>query len=153
MNALFVSVTEFAGGILLIAGIGHEAGGSAAGTGYAGGLHRGLDREALASIFSDPSPFAKADPFPFLCAAVVALVFGAGVASADYLLAAAQGRSGYLRAWRRLPERGRVRNELWLVSGVNMRWIDSRAGQEQHRMLVAKRLDEHAVRRKLQAPV
>ena len=86
-NALFVSITEFAGGILLIAGFGTRL----------VGLLLALDmlvayivadREALASLFSnDPSPFAKADPFPFLCAAVVALVFGAGIASADYLLA------------------------------------------------------------------
>jgi len=46
------------------------------------------DRTAFLTIFSnDPSTFVKADPFPFLCAAVVALVFGAGTVSLDYLLA------------------------------------------------------------------
>jgi putative oxidoreductase len=45
------------------------------------------DREALVSIFSDPGKFYNADPFTFLFAAVIVLVFGAGLFSLDALIA------------------------------------------------------------------
>ena len=44
------------------------------------------DFEALTSIFSDPDKFVKADPFPFLLAALVVFVFGPGLFSIDALL-------------------------------------------------------------------
>lgn len=86
VNAVLVSLMEFVGGILLIAGLG---------TRLVGLLlafdmlvaYVASDRAALASIFSDPGKFYNADPFTFLFAAVIALVFGAGVWSVDYWLA------------------------------------------------------------------
>jgi putative oxidoreductase len=43
------------------------------------------DKEAFHSIFSDPDKFVKADPFPFLVAAVIILLFGSGAISLDAL--------------------------------------------------------------------
>jgi len=45
------------------------------------------DREALTSIFSDPGKFYVADPYTFLFAALMVLIFGAGLFSIDALLA------------------------------------------------------------------
>jgi putative oxidoreductase len=45
------------------------------------------DREALFSIFSDPGKFYVADPYTFLFASAMVLVFGAGLFSVDALLA------------------------------------------------------------------
>jgi len=45
------------------------------------------DREALLSIFSDPGKFYSADPYTFLFASVLILIFGAGAFSIDGLLA------------------------------------------------------------------
>src|SRR5215469_4345192 len=44
------------------------------------------DFEALTSIFSDPDKFVKADPFTFLLAALIVLVFGPGLFSIDAIL-------------------------------------------------------------------
>jgi putative oxidoreductase len=44
------------------------------------------DFEAISSIFSDSDKFVKADPFPFLLAALIIYVFGAGKFSVDALL-------------------------------------------------------------------
>ena len=45
------------------------------------------DREALSSILSDPGKFYAADPYTFLFASVLMLIFGAGLFSADALFA------------------------------------------------------------------
>src|SRR6516164_8655914 len=45
------------------------------------------DREALSSIFSDPGKFYAADPYTFLFASVLMLIFGAGLFSADAIVA------------------------------------------------------------------
>lgn len=45
------------------------------------------DREALLAFFSDPGKFYVADPYTFLFAAVMILVFGAGAFSLDTLVA------------------------------------------------------------------
>jgi putative oxidoreductase len=45
------------------------------------------DREALSSVLSNPGKFYVADPFTFLFAALICLVFGAGFFSLDYVLA------------------------------------------------------------------
>jgi putative oxidoreductase len=88
-SAVLVSAMEFVGGLLLIAGLGTRV----VGLLLAANMMMAYfavseDRTAFLTIFSnDPSTFVKADPFPFLCAAVVALVFGAGTVSLDYLLA------------------------------------------------------------------
>ena len=44
------------------------------------------DKEALHSIFSDPGKFYNADPYTFLFAAVLILVFGPGRFAVDALL-------------------------------------------------------------------
>ena len=48
------------------------------------------DREALLSFFSDPGKFYGADPYTYLFAALLILVFGPGMISLDALI-------GYLR--------------------------------------------------------
>ncbi|MFZ3216329.1 MAG: hypothetical protein WA192_09755, partial [Candidatus Acidiferrales bacterium] len=45
------------------------------------------DREALLGFFSDPNKFANADPFVFLFAALLILIFGPGKFALDALLA------------------------------------------------------------------
>ena len=50
------------------------------------------DFEAVSSMFSDPDKFTKADPFPFLLAALIGLVFGAGRFSVDALIKRRLGR-------------------------------------------------------------
>ena len=86
LNAPFISTLEFAGGILLGVGL----------------LSRPIafllacnmfvaywtaDREALTSIFSDPGKFYVADPYTFLFASVMVLIFGAGLFSVDTFIA------------------------------------------------------------------
>jgi putative oxidoreductase len=45
------------------------------------------DREALASIFSDPGKFYVADPYTFLFASLLVVIFGAGFLSLDNIIA------------------------------------------------------------------
>ena len=86
LNAPIISTLEFAGGILLGVGL----------------LSRPIafllacnmfvaywtaDREALTSIFSDPGKFYVADPYTFLFASVMVLIFGAGLFSVDTFIA------------------------------------------------------------------
>jgi putative oxidoreductase len=44
------------------------------------------DREALFAVFSDPGKFYVADPYTFLFASLMILIFGAGFISVDALL-------------------------------------------------------------------
>ena len=84
-NAVIVSVSEAAGGILLMLGLG---------TRWFTPLFIfemliafvTADREALGSIFSDPDKFTGAAPFLFLFAFVILFAFGAGPLSLDALL-------------------------------------------------------------------
>jgi putative oxidoreductase len=41
------------------------------------------DREALSAIFSDPGKFYAADPYTFLFASLMVLIFGAGLFAVD----------------------------------------------------------------------
>jgi len=45
------------------------------------------DREALMSVFSNPGKFYNADPYTFLFASVIVLIFGPGKISVDHYLA------------------------------------------------------------------
>ena len=45
------------------------------------------DREALTSVFSDPGKFYVADPYTFLFASLMVLIFGAGLFAVDTLIA------------------------------------------------------------------
>jgi putative oxidoreductase len=83
-NAHFIAGLEFFGGILLIVGFGTRI----VGLLMAGNMlvaYWTADREALSSIFSDPGKFYGADPYTFLFASVLVLVFGAGLISLDML--------------------------------------------------------------------
>src|ERR1700683_2369324 len=85
LNAYFVSALEFAGGILLILGLGSRL--------IALPLvidmivaYITADREALFSVFSNPDKFTAAAPYTFLIASLVVLIFGPGKASVDAFL-------------------------------------------------------------------
>jgi len=87
LSAHFVSGLEFFGGILLILGLV---------TRFTGLLltinmlvaYWTSDREALLTAFSsDPTKFYVADPYTFLAASVLVLIFGAGLFSLDAILA------------------------------------------------------------------
>lgn len=78
-----ISSLEFFGGILLIVGLASRL------TGFLLACNMftayvTADREALGSIFSDPGKFYNADPFTFLFASLIVLIFGAGFFSLDY---------------------------------------------------------------------
>ncbi len=82
LNAAVASSVEFFGGILLMLGLG---------TRFIGLLlavnmmvaYWTADREALTSIFSDPGKLYVADPYTFLFASLMVLIFGAGLFSLD----------------------------------------------------------------------
>ena len=85
-SAHFIAGLEFVGGILLILGLGSRL------MGFLLSINMLVaywtaDREALFSIFSDPGKFYVADPYTFLFASAMILVFGAGLFSMDALLA------------------------------------------------------------------
>ncbi len=84
-NAHFVAGLEFFGGILLILGLGSRL----IGLLLAGNMlvaYWTADHEALVSFFSDPGKFYVADPYTFLFASVMVLIFGAGLFSVDTIL-------------------------------------------------------------------
>src|ERR1700723_1882485 len=85
-NAPFIASLEVVGGILMILGL----------------ISRPIalllacnmfvaystpDREALPAIFSDPGKFYVADPYTFLFASLMILIFGAGLFSIDTVIA------------------------------------------------------------------
>jgi putative oxidoreductase len=84
-----ISTLEFVGGILLIVGLGSRL----IGLLLAGNMlvaYITADREALSSVFSDPGKFYIADPFTFLFASLIVMVFGAGLFSLDAVIARRQ---------------------------------------------------------------
>jgi putative oxidoreductase len=84
-NAHFVAALEFVGGILLILGLGSRLIGFL----LAGNMlvaYWTADHDALVSVFSDPGKFYVADPYTFLFASLMVLIFGAGLFSADRVL-------------------------------------------------------------------
>jgi putative oxidoreductase len=85
-NAHFISGLEFVGGILLILGLGSRLTGLLL-FGNMLVAYWTADREALFAIFSDPGKFYVADPYTFLFASAMILIFGAGLFSVDGLLA------------------------------------------------------------------
>ncbi|MBV8142773.1 MAG: DoxX family protein [Verrucomicrobia bacterium] len=85
VNAYFVSCLECFGGLLLIVGLASRP--------IAFMIVISMcvayitaDSEAVASFFSDPDKFVKADPFPYLLVALIIFVFGPGWLSIDALL-------------------------------------------------------------------
>jgi len=84
-TAAFVSTIEFLGGLLLVAGLFSRFFGLVLTIDMAMAYIVG-DREALFSIFSDPGKFYVADPYTFLFAALLILIFGPGKYALDTLL-------------------------------------------------------------------
>jgi putative oxidoreductase len=86
LAAPFVSTLEFFGGILLMLGLLSRP--------FALLLACNMfvaywtaDREALSAVFSDPGKFYAADPYTFLFASLMVLIFGAGLFAVDTLVA------------------------------------------------------------------
>jgi putative oxidoreductase len=86
LNAIFVANLEFFGGLLLILGLANRLLGLVL-TGNMLAAYLTADRDALKSIFSEPSKFYNADPYTFLFTALLVLIFGAGFFSLDQLIA------------------------------------------------------------------
>jgi putative oxidoreductase len=85
-NAHFVAGLEFLGGILLILGLGSRLVSLLLAANMLVAYWT-ADHEALTSIFSDPGKFYVADPYTFLFASLMVLIFGAGLFSLDAVLA------------------------------------------------------------------
>lgn len=85
-TAFFISTVEFVGGFLLAIGLFSRF------IGFVLSIDMLMayimaDREALFAIFSDPGKFYVADPYTFLFAALLILIFGPGRIAIDtYLL-------------------------------------------------------------------
>jgi putative oxidoreductase len=97
VNAYFVSALECFGGLLLIVGLASRP--------IAFMIvismcvaYLAADLDAVKSIFSDFDKFVKADPFPFLLAALIVLAFGPGLLSIDALLKRAVGNIAFPRS-------------------------------------------------------
>jgi putative oxidoreductase len=85
-TAPFVSTLEFVGGILLIWGLfSRPISLLLAGNMFV--AYWAADREALSAVFSDPGKFYVADPYTFLFASLMVLIFGAGFFAVDTLVA------------------------------------------------------------------
>ncbi len=85
INALLVSNLEFFGGILLILGLASRITGLVL-TFNMLVAYITADREALGSVLSDPGKFYTADPYTFLFASLILLIFGAGYLSIDAII-------------------------------------------------------------------
>lgn len=86
LNAHFVAGLEFVGGILLILGVASRLVSLLLVCNMLVAYWT-ADREALFSFFSNPGKFYAADPYTFLFAALLILIFGAGLFSLDALIA------------------------------------------------------------------
>ena len=84
-NAHFIAGLEFFGGLLLIVGLGTRLVGLLLAANMMVAYWKG-DHDALVSIFSDPGKFYVADPYTFLFASLLVLIFGAGWLSLDALI-------------------------------------------------------------------
>jgi putative oxidoreductase len=84
-SAHFISGLEFFGGLLLILGIASRLTGFLLATNMLV-AYSTADHDALVSVFSDPGKFYVADPYTFLFASLMVLIFGAGTLSADRLI-------------------------------------------------------------------
>jgi putative oxidoreductase len=86
-TAIAISNLELFGGALLALGLGSRLIGLVL-TGNMFIAYVTADRPALLSIFSDPGKFYNADPFTFLLASLLVLVFGPGFFSVDRIIQA-----------------------------------------------------------------
>jgi len=84
-NAVFISVLELVGGILLALGLGSRL----IALLFVGDMvvaYITADHEAFVSFISNPDKFVGASPFAFLSASLLILIFGPGRFSLDALL-------------------------------------------------------------------
>ena len=84
-NAHFIAGLEFFGGLLLILGLGTRLVGLLLAANMMVAYWT-ADHDALVSIISDPGKFYVADPYTFLFASLLVLIFGAGLLSFDALI-------------------------------------------------------------------
>jgi putative oxidoreductase len=84
-TAIFVSLTDLVVGILLAVGLLSRIAAFALAIDMIV-AYITADRMALLSFFSDPGKFYNADPYTFLFAALLILIFGPGKLSVDALL-------------------------------------------------------------------
>lgn len=90
LTVIFISLLEFVGGILLIGGLATRLVGLLLACDMMG-AYLLADHAALKSIISNPGQFYGADAYTFLFASLMALIFGAGRYSVDYLIWRKQG--------------------------------------------------------------
>jgi putative oxidoreductase len=100
LNAHLISGLEFFGGLLLILGLATRLTGLLLAANMMVAYWT-ADREALTSVFSDPGKFYVADPYTFLFASLLVLIFGAGLYSLDAFILS-RGRRRVEADW--LPE-------------------------------------------------
>jgi len=84
-SAHFIAALEFFGGLLLIVGLGTRLVGLLLAANMMVAYWT-ADHDALVSILSDPGKFYIADPYTFLFASLLVLIFGAGWLSFDALI-------------------------------------------------------------------
>jgi putative oxidoreductase len=84
-NVVLISSLEFIGGILLILGLGSRLISLLLACDMMV-AYITADPEALHAIFSDPGKFYNADPYTFLFASLMVLIFGPGRFALDWLL-------------------------------------------------------------------
>jgi putative oxidoreductase len=84
-TVVFVSTLELVGGILLAVGLGSRLVGLLLAIDMLV-AYITADPEALRAVFSDPGKFYNADPYTFLFASLLILVFGPGRLALDALL-------------------------------------------------------------------
>jgi putative oxidoreductase len=93
LSAHFISGLEFFGGLLLILGLATRLTGLLLAANMMVAYWT-AEREALTSVFSDPGKFYVADPYTFLFASLLVLIFGAGLYSLDaFILSRSQRRA------------------------------------------------------------
>ena len=91
ITAYVVGTSECVGGILLFVGFGSRLI-SLPLLADMVGAYLTADREALRAVFSEPGKFYAADPYTFLFASLLILVFGPGKLSVDAFIARLIGR-------------------------------------------------------------
>jgi len=84
-TATFVATFEFVGGILLFIGLGSRLIGLMLAIDMIV-AYITADRDALLSFFNDPGKFYVADPYTFLFAGLLILIFGPGLVALDTLV-------------------------------------------------------------------
>jgi uncharacterized membrane protein YphA (DoxX/SURF4 family) len=92
-DALFVSCVEFFGGLLLILGLASRLTWLES-TGNMLVAYLTADREAMLLLFGNPGKFYGADPYTFLFAAVLILIFGPGRIALDTWIARSYSARG-----------------------------------------------------------